>query len=172
MLMRLKKYDNKMRMSQNLSINHEKYCRVATKFLLFVEDTDLKASDITELLDISQSLTSRLLNGKRSTSKENWAKIAEFFNYNLDSFIEFGKSKLDGPGIQPEDSIEWEHFKTIKRFKNKQAAKDLNNLLVQLEKEDPDILYDLIYESKERLKDIKSKVRPKAGEKRPRQKKA
>ena len=120
-------------MSENLSIEDARFCRVAVKFYIHILE-DCTPADIQKVLGISQPQTSRLLKGDRSGSRQQWEAIAERLGHTLDSFIKFGRSKLeDRPTIEPESQDEWEHFKVVRRFKNKGIALEMNRKLQEYE---------------------------------------
>jgi len=91
-------------------------------------------------LDVSAAYVNQIFRGKKNTSPKTQNSIAKKLGFTYESFLNYGKT----PSVETEqletkidyiqDRIEKEHIDLIKRFKDKEAGKEANQFLIELEK--------------------------------------
>jgi hypothetical protein len=117
-----------------------------------------------------QAIRSERSNGEETKRR----KIAEHFGFTLDAFIREGErliekqnqahltATLPSLSIQANasnvTSLDHQHWKVVKQFKQKDTAKQINEILVDIEKMDPGALRYILEEFESRRDVIKKRI--------------
>jgi transcriptional regulator with XRE-family HTH domain len=95
--------------------------------------------------------------------------LTEFLDVSQDELLDLGREQLTSHkdeiremikaelADQVPDRITREHQELVSKFQDKEAGKEANNYLLELEELDPDVFYGMIYQMKKKVQILREK---------------
>lgn len=121
----------------------------------FIENgKNITQTRISKATGIKQGMISGMKNGTRRGTEESRRAIADYFGKPYEEFLDIGQRLLDGesaivlaPSEKPPDNnitTLTEHQNILKYFQNQELALEVNKKLIELEKQNPNILQEVL----------------------------